>query len=176
MELHLQQDLGILCADSGREGVSDTVPATHMGAVVDRNPQFWVKIASHAGVAHVLDGMEAATIADIALQDDVIPYRGINGGYFLKKSDSFGRVYELHTIFTPEGWGKEAFYVARSMFDQAFAFCDLILTHETEHHQSRPPKTFRFKQMGDFNYTPHGRVRLWSLSKADWESSPARSH
>lgn len=157
-------------------GLADACLPEAVGVVLDRSPDFWVEVASHPAVAHTLGGFSPELIALAVSNPSVLPFRAEHGGFILLKADSFGRVYELHTLFTPEGWGKEAYRAAKSLFDKAFGFCDLIITHETEHPQSRPPKTFRFKPLGEFEDTETGKIRLWSLSRADWLTSPARSH
>lgn len=109
------------------------------------------------------------------LPETAIALRSEHGGFIFLQSDSFGRAYELHTLFTPEGWGREAFSAAREAFDFIFARADLVITHETDHPQSRPPKTFRFVRLGERQITPHGAMRLWMLSREAWLNSPARS-
>jgi len=109
------------------------------------------------------------------LPANAIALRAEHGGFIFLQSDSFGRAYELHTLFTPEGWGREAFQAAREAFDYIFERADLVVTHETDHPQSRPPKTFRFTRLGERHDTPNGAVRLWMLTRDAWLNSPARS-
>ena len=141
--------------------------------IEDRDPAFWVRVASHPALAHTLGGYEPELIA--LLPERAIALRAEHGGFIFLPADSFGRAYELHTLFTPEGWGREAFEAARQAFDLIFARADLVITHETDHPQSRPPRTFRFVRIGDRQETAHGPVRLWMLTREAWMSSPARS-
>lgn len=141
--------------------------------VEDRDPDFWVRIASHPSLAHLLGGQDPALIAN--LPAGAVPLRAEHGGFIFLPADSFGRVYELHTLFTPEGWGREAFQAAREAFDLIFDRADLVITHETAHPQSRPPKTFRFVRLGEHQATPYGALRLWMLTRDAWLTSPARS-
>jgi len=156
-------------SESGRN------PDKGVRAAVREDLAFWVDVASHPDVRHVLDGIDPEHI-EKALQPPNIALRFEHGGFIFAKSDSFGRVYELHTLFKPEGWGREVFFAARQAFDRMFEVCDLIITHETRHPQSRPPKTFRFIPLGDFEMTEHGEARLWMLTRDAWIASPARKH
>lgn len=140
----------------------------------DRDPGFWVGIASHPGLAHVRAGQDPSLMAYAVQQPRVVPLRAEHGGFVFLPADSFGRAYELHTLFTPDRPRREPFDAAREAFDHMFGRCDLILTHQTPHPQSLPPKTFRFAPLGDFHDTPHGPVRLWMLTRDAWLGSPAR--
>lgn len=132
-------------------------------------------VASHPQVRHVLSGMDASGL-DAVIHAPNIAMAFEHGGFIFVPADSFKRVYELHTLFKPEGWGKPVFYAARQAFDRMFEVCDLIVTHETRHPQSKPPKTFRFEPVGDFAWTAMGEARLWMLSREAWMNSPARKH
>lgn len=138
----------------------------------DNHPAFWVEVASHPALAHVRGGHDPQMLIEALPR--TIALRAEHGGYLFFPADSFGRVYEMHTLFTPEGWGREAFQALRDSIDHMFGRCDLIVTHQTPHPQSRPPKTFRFAPLGDFTDTPHGQVRLWMLTRDAWLGSPAR--
>lgn len=140
---------------------------------LDRDPAFWTEVAGHPALAHLLHGHAASDIAVVL--DRGFPLRAEHGGFVFLPADSFGRVFELHTLFTPEGWGREAFAAAREAFDFIFERADLVITHETDHPQSRPPKTFRFAPLGDLALTDQGPARLWMLSRDAWAKSPARS-
>lgn len=138
----------------------------------DRDLSFWTGIAAHPALAHLLHGRSPDDLA--LLPATAIFLRAEHGGFIFLPADSFGRAFELHTMFTPEGWGREAFIAAREAFDFIFQRGDLVITHETEHPQSRPPKTFRFARIGEFCPTPAGNLRLWILTRDAWASSPAR--
>lgn len=144
----------------------------HGEIVEDKDPAFWLDIVSHPALAHMRAGQDPAAI--LPALDRAIALRSAHGGFLFFPADSFGRAYEMHTLFTPEGWGREAFHAAREAFDLMFDRADLVLTHQTDHPQSRPPKTFRFAPLGEFTPTPHGPIRLWMLSRDAWLGSPAR--
>jgi hypothetical protein len=68
------------------------------------------------------------------------------------------------------------FEAARQAFERIFEHADMVITHETDHPQSRPPKTFRFAPVGEQTETSLGPARLWMLTREAWATSPARSH
>ena len=144
----------------------------------DRDPAFWDRIISHPEVApHVTFGqqLDLLTILD---NPWVTPLRTENGGFLFFRLDGLGRVHELHTMYTPQGWGREVLLALKEAVSEIFdRGAQLITTYDVEGNwRSRPPKTFRFEPCGDFA-TADGfpvKLRTWALSKAAWNASPAR--
>lgn len=142
----------------------------------DRDASFWQGVADHPavkphiGLGHDLD-MAAAVASPL-----VTPLRSQNGGFlFLRKSET---EQELHTLYRPEGWGKEVLQALKEAVSEMFARgAALISTQEVEGNwRSKPPKTFRFEPAGDF-VPAEGfpiNVRTWVLRREAWEASPAR--
>lgn len=144
----------------------------------DRDPAFWRLIAEHPEVSeHVSLGREF-DVAELVEHPAVTPLRGEHGGFLFVRLDGRGRVFELHTMFTPEGWGREALLSAKAAFDEMFARgAEVITTQEAANWwRSRPPKTFRFQAAGEFSDDPTLAVslRTWVLTRAAWQSSPAK--
>lgn len=107
----------------------------------------------------------------------VTPLRAKHGGFIFVRLDPLGRALELHTLFTPEGWGREVNATAKAAFDFVFAEgAQIVLTNQVEGNaRSQPPRSFGFVRCGDFEPTPYGpRFRTWFLTRAAWEGSPAR--
>lgn len=145
---------------------------------IERDPAFWARIAGHPEVApHVTMGREVDWAASVG-SDLVTPLAAEHGGFLFVRLDGVGRVQELHTMFTPEGWGREVLMALKHAVERIFADgAQLITTYEVEGHwRSQPPKTFRFMPCGDFAPIPGGefRIRTWCLPWAAWEASPAR--
>src|SRR5690606_41931560 len=90
--------------------------------------------------------------------------------------DGLARVWELHTLFTPEGWGREVLSGAREAFSTLFARgAQVVTTFEVAGWwRSRPPLTFRFKPAGGVEPSPLGSVKTWVLTRDAWEGSPVR--
>lgn len=144
--------------------------------ILERDPEFWRRIASHPKVAGLLD-MGNADIGEIAQMPAVFPLATRNGGFLICALDASQCIYELHALFTPEGWGREVNQAGKSamrfLFDRG---AHLVVISEVEGNwRSRPPKSFGYKQCGEFAMSPvlGKRVRIWSLSSKDWFSSPA---
>jgi hypothetical protein len=140
---------------------------------LDRNPYFWTRVAQHPAVEpFVLQGAPEDYLAEFVALPEVTPLAAENGGFlFLAKETGS---YELHTLFTPEGWGREvaqALRIAtRHMFDGKKA--KVLTTLEQEGYwRSRPPLSHGWKPAGEFANTGIGSVRQWDLTRAAWLAS-----
>jgi len=143
----------------------------------ERDPAFWQAIADHPKVRHIKGG-QVVDMAAIVGMDKVIPLATDHGGQLFVQLDGPGRVYEMHTLFTPEGWGREAHaawvQTHNHMFNEVGA--DLLVTYETDHPQSRAALSFGWRPLGELRDSPVGRVRTWFLTREGWEQSPAKRH
>ena len=131
-------------------------------------------IASHPEVAaHI--GVDAQAVGAISQRANVIPLAGEHGGFLFTALDSLGLLYELHTLFSPEGWGREVVTTAHEAAAYIFtAGAQLLVTYEQKDWwRSAPPKSHGWVSVGDFNETRAGDVRLWTLSRIAWDASPA---
>jgi hypothetical protein len=142
----------------------------------NKDPEFWREIACHPEVAPYLD-MGRADIGSIALLPGVIPMATEHGGFLVCPLDASKCVWELHALYTPDGWGRE---VHRAGFEMMlFLFgrgAHVVIVTEIEHNwRSKPPRSFGYTPCGEFVFSPvlGRRVRTWSLSSLDWLSSPA---
>lgn len=141
----------------------------------DRDPAFWRKVADHPEVqaTGVMGG--PGVIEALVADPRMTPLRSEHGGYLFSRLDPIGRVYEFHTLFTPEGWGREVnatFKASLKLMFSRGAF--VVVGNEVvgTGHTSRP-RSFGFKPAGPT--TPfHGfNLRTWVLTREAWESSPA---
>lgn len=146
-----------------------------MDLVEDRDPAFWFSIFNHPDVKPHMGGL--FDIGPVVTHPSVIPLRTEHGGYLLHRLDGLGRVYDLHALYRPEGWGKEACTGLKSALAWIFAAgAQLVTAQEVEGWwKSRPPRSFGFRPAGDFAPSEFGSLRTWVLTKAAWETSPARS-
>lgn len=140
-----------------------------------RDPSFWRAVIDHPEVKpHVTLGREF-DVGPLIASSRVLPLASENGGFLLVQLDGLGRVFELHTMYRPEGWGREVLTASKAMFRQMFERCDLIVTHEVfGWWRSRPPKSFGFRPAGEFRPEYGTQLRTWTLTRDDWEKSPAR--
>ena len=143
---------------------------------VERDPGFWERVASHPAVATTLQGMDPVAAGRIASRPDVLPLASDHGGFLFVRVDLAGFVCELHTLFTPEGWGREALVSGMESINAVWiAGYQAVTTFEAQANpRSRPPRTFGFIRAGDWRATPIGPLRLWILSRQAWEASPAQ--
>lgn len=143
---------------------------------VERDPEFWTQIAQHPVVAGLLGHFTSAQIADVIALPTVLPLAAEHGGFLFSGIDSASRVAELHTLFAPEGWGREVHQAAKEAFDHVFGVgVDMVLTYEMAGNaHSRPPRSFGFRPMSEMKATPYGDGRLWMLSHEAWLASPGR--
>ena len=142
---------------------------------IERNPGFWSAVASHPAVAGAIMGVAPEVIGELATRDTMLPLAAKHGGYLFGRADAFGFVAELHTLFTPEGWGREAVIAGIEALNAVFLLgYHLVTTFEAENNpRSRPPVTAGFVQAGEWRATPVGSLRLWVLTRAAWQASPA---
>jgi hypothetical protein len=138
---------------------------------IERDPAFWEAIAGHPQVSHVLHG-ETVDWGQIAGSPAITPYAAEHGGFLVADKGNGER--ELHTMFTPEGWGREVHAAALLMHEAVFRDADVLTTFESDHPQSRPPRSFGWKPTDEVQNTAYGAFRKWAVTKDDWENSPAR--
>ena len=143
---------------------------------IERDPAWWTAIAAHPAVAGALLGLAPEAVGALAARPDLLPLAADHGGFFFGRSDATGFSCELHTLFTPEGWGREVLLAALEAFSMVFSLgFSLVTTFEVEGNaKSRPPLTFGFAIAGDWRETPVGPLRLWILTREAWTASPAR--
>lgn len=139
----------------------------------NRDPAFWVGVASHPEVAKTLHGATPQQVADLAVLERTLPLASEHGGFLFVQLDSLGRLYELHTLFTPEGWGREVNRAGKDALQIVFKTAQAVTTYETADWRSRPPKSFGFRPCGAFAPSPYGDLRTWIVTKDAWEASPA---
>lgn len=142
-----------------------------------RDPAFWRAVIEHPAVKpHVTLG-RAFDIGPLVANARVLPLASENGGFLMVQLDGVGRVYELHTMFRPEGWGREVLLALKDACE--LLMCErgaqILTTYEVGgNKRSQPPKTFRFQAAGEFEACDLGSFKSWVLTKADWLTSPAR--
>lgn len=142
---------------------------------IERDPAFWVGIASHPALAGALMGLAPEAIGPLVLLDAVQPFAADHGGFLFSRLDALGFVHELHSLFTPEGWGREVSVAGKQalaiMFDGP---CRILTTLQVQSNaRSHPPKSYGFVPVGDWTESAVGVVRPWLLTKEAWLGSPA---
>ena len=143
---------------------------------IERDPAFWTAVASHPAVAPQLRGAEPASIGLLAGRRDFVPLAAEHGGFLLQRRDeAFGFAWELHTLFTPEGWGRETVIAGVEALGLMFGgqACLISTLEVRSNPRSRPWKGFGFAPAGDWAGTPVGELRLWILTKSAWGESRA---
>lgn len=146
-----------------------------MDLVEDRNAAFWTAVYEHPEVRpHVAGDFDIAAVID---HPTVAAFRSAHGGYLFHRSDALGRVWDLHALYTPEGWGREACSALKLALAAIFARgAQLVTAHEVEGWwRSQPPRSFGFSAAGIFEPSDFGPLRTWVLTRTAWEASPARS-
>ncbi len=144
---------------------------------IERDPAFWEAVASHPALEGVLHGVSPQMVGRIAAMPAMLPMAAAHGGFLFGAMDGFGFVRELHTLFTPEGWGREAITAGIEALNLLFEGpCQAVATYEVgDNPRSRPPRRFGFAVAGEFCETPFGSLRLWLLTRVAWSAAPART-
>lgn len=144
----------------------------------ERDPAFWTAIYEHPEVKPRVSLGHDLNLAKVVANPSVEPLAAEHGGFLFIRLDGLGKVYELHTMFTPEGWGREVAAAAKDAFALMFdKGADLIVTHEVAgNRRSQPPLSFRFAPVGEFTWVPalDADLRTWVLTRLAWNASPAR--
>ena len=142
--------------------------------MINRDASFWDAVAQHPEVApFVFMGREAGSLAGLVENEGCLPLASESGGLLFVKMDLVGLVRELHTMYRPEGWGREVAENAPLFMNEAFNHCSLITTHEQEGRwRTRPPRSHGWKPAGGymdcgFDY----KLRLWILPQEAWLAS-----
>lgn len=138
----------------------------------ERDPAFWREVASHPLVApHVLLGREF-DVGAVAQHASVTPLAAQHGGFLFCKLDGLGFVYELHSLFTPEGWGREVHGAGKEALQHIFAQgASVIVTTQTEDGKA-PPRSFGWREADNYRDTDIGNARCWFLTADAWRLSP----
>ena len=143
---------------------------------LERDRTFWEDVARHPAVAPSLGGFRPELAAEVCRSPRALPVASEHGGYIFIRLDAMGLVWELHSLFKPEGWGREALQtgiaalgVLRSLNFQLITTLELAANP-----RSRPPLSFGFRPAGDFRPSAAGSTRLWALTRQGWEDSPAK--
>ena len=144
---------------------------------LDRDPAFWRWVFDHPAVKpHAGLGL-SVDFEPLLADARVTPLRAVNGGYLFVQLDGLGRVRELHSLFRPEGWGREALLAGKAALAAVFAAgAQVVTTYEARgNRRSQPPLSFRFQPAGDFAPDPltKAELRTWVLTRSAWEGSPA---
>lgn len=143
----------------------------------ERDAGWWQALADHPAVKPH-SGLGRDLDMSVVANPAITPLRSENGGFLFCRLDGLGRVQELHTLYRPEGWGKEVLGALKAACELIFqSGAQLITTYEVAGNwRSRPPKTFRFEPCGDFAPAPgfSHEFRTWLLRRDAWEASPAR--
>jgi hypothetical protein len=145
-----------------------------MAVRIERDGAWWARVAAHEAVAaHI--GVSPAEVALFACDQRVVPLAAEHGGFLFRNLDGLGFVFELHTLFTPEGWGREVAAASHEAFRLMFGGrTSAIVTHEQrDWWRSVPPKSHGWTLAGDWRETPVGELRMWILTLSAWAASPA---
>lgn len=175
MAQRLASHLELVRPDGGHDG--PTVRRLHprLDIVLDRNAAFWDAVATHPQVApHVFLGQDSMSLREVVEHPSVTPLRSENGGFIFAKLDGAARVYELHTLYLPEGWGREVNAAAKLAFAWMFREgAQVIVTYEISGwKKSQPPLSFGFKAAGDFAPAYGKSLKAWVLTRDAWDNSP----
>ncbi|MDE2357286.1 MAG: hypothetical protein KGL69_11085 [Alphaproteobacteria bacterium] len=140
---------------------------------IERDPAWWRAIAAHPD----LHATGPERIGEIVGRPEVLPLAAAHGGYLFVRLDALGLTAELHSLFTPEGWGREAYEAGIAALGAIWlvGFQSVVTLEMADNPRSRPPRSFGFVRCGgDWKASPFGAARQWMLTRAAWEASPAR--
>jgi hypothetical protein len=143
--------------------------------MICRDVEFWDDVARHHQVSpSVFMGLAQVSTAPLVRDERNLPLASQNGGLIFVASDSLGFSMELHTLYRPEGWGREVTEHARECFREVMKTVSLVTTFEQEgEKQTRPPLSYGWRSAGDFMAVGlPKRLKLWILTREAWVASP----
>jgi hypothetical protein len=146
---------------------------------IERSLDFWLPVfqapecqPAHCGLEIKEDALEA-----FITNPWVRPIAGQNGGYLFVKKDDYGLIWELHSLFKRPGWGREAAAVGKQALKLMFADgMHLLFTYEIKGLPTPPISYGWEKASEEYARTSIGEGRIWLLTKAAWEQSPAHRY
>lgn len=120
-------------------------------------------------------GLDPEQVGALAVSQGVTGFASKHGGFLLANIDGMGRGYDLHALFTPEGWGREVNAGLKYLLLGVFRTAHYITVSELEQMpSSRPPLSFGFHPCSiGWLDSPHGPMRTWILTLDSWRASPA---
>ncbi len=142
--------------------------------IVEDRTTWWREIADHPAVRpHVMT--TDFDMLDVVSHPSVTALRAEHGGFLFHRLDHIGRVYELHALFVPQGWGREVSTALKDALREMFSRgAQVVTVNEVEGWwRSRPPLSFGFRPAGDFAQALDQMFRTWILTRDAWEDSPA---
>lgn len=143
--------------------------------MIQQDHRFWDEIAQHPEVApHVFVDREPETLQPLLSMPGTIAMASENGGIIFMTRDPLGMVYEMHTLYRPEGWGREVAIAAKQFMQEMFKAASVIVTQEQEGNwRSCPPKSHGWQVAGEYcSVGLSKRLRMWVLTKQSWITSP----
>lgn len=142
----------------------------------ERDLAFWQMIADHPEVKRRVSLGKDLQLDLVVMHPSVKPLASENGGFLFCRLDGLGRVYELHTMYTPAGWGREVAEASREAFNRVFnEGAQIVVTYEVKDWwRSRPPLSHGWKKAGEFLFSESlaTEVRSWVLTRDAWVQSP----
>ncbi len=143
----------------------------------ERDPAWWASVASHPAVApHVFGGGPAFDFSGSITNPASLPLRSENGGIIFLPLDPLATTLEMHTMYLPQGWGREVAVAAKRMMDRAFDTALVVVTYEQQgHYRTRPPRHHGWTLSGaprDIGLA--GPLIGWALTRDQWNASPAK--
>jgi hypothetical protein len=141
---------------------------------VERDPKFWISVANHPDVKSGMLGLSDEQLASFVASDRVLPLANEFGGFLFASLDGLGRVYDLHALFRPEGWGKPVHGALCEALGGVFQSAHLVTVQQVASNpRSRPPLSFGFRPAGPFEPSDFGLSRTWVLTRFAWLASLA---
>jgi hypothetical protein len=142
---------------------------------IERDPAFWRDVAAHPAVVPALLGLTPEAVGELAERIEVLPIAAEHGGFLVVRRDPLGFVGEIHSLFTPEGWGREATQAGWEALNGLWlsGFQTLVTFEAADNPRSRPWRSFGFQQSGPWRETASGVLRQWVLTREAFFASPS---
>lgn len=141
---------------------------------IEREPEFWENIARHPACRFAIKGMTPEQVGLTVQHPAVTPFATDHGGWVFSGFGGVGLVVELHALYEPAGWGKEAAQALKEALCIVFRTAHVVVAYQVAANpHSRAPLSFGFVDAGEWQATRLGVMRAMVLTRTAWESSPA---
>lgn len=153
------------------EGQWGHAMTTLLSPALIRDPAFWVEIAASPSSSNT--AFSADTSFEWVASPRVMPFACRSGGHAFMQLDPFFRVWDMHSLFTIEGWASDAFELAVYALDVLPSW-QVVTTYSADQGTEGLLSLLGFAPAGEYAPVPDGGFwQSWVLTREAYARSNA---